>query len=78
MLSVYHLLFLLLTIPLISSEEITAESILSNLLEMSHEKTYHEIRDNILPSIHRMSRKIQSSIIKTTEQYKKMQVCLYS
>jgi hypothetical protein len=57
---------------LISSDEITIKSVLSN-----HEKTYHEIRDHILPTIRRMSRKMQSIIIKTTEQHKKMLVCLY-
>jgi len=77
--SVYHLhvFFLLFTIKLISAEEITIQSLLSNLPEIVHEKIYHEIRDDTLPKIRRMSRKMQSIIIKSTEAYSKMQVCLY-
>lgn len=63
-----------MTIQLISPEETTTESVLSTLSQMLHEPYYPEMRDELLPSIHRTSRTMQSMIIKITEQYSKMQV----
>ncbi|CAF0797924.1 unnamed protein product [Adineta steineri] len=40
---------------------------------MVHANTSYELRDHILPTIRRSSRKMQSIIIRTTEQYRKMQ-----
>ncbi|UJR16865.1 hypothetical protein I4U23_003763 [Adineta vaga] len=75
MLSIYRLslLFLLLTVKLILTEESTTESVLSLLPQMIHEDTYQEIRDKFLPVIRRASRNMQSMIIKITEEYTKIQ-----
>jgi len=75
MLSFYHrhLIFLLLTIKLILAEEITTQSVLVNLPEMVHEKTYHEMHTHLLPKIRRICRKLQSMIVKTAEEFNKMQ-----